>query len=116
VPGHGSPEPGALTPVEVRRVAELAGLEVTEDEMARLANELGGLLRRFSSLGGVDTEDTEETEGAEGPVGPEGSLRPDVPGADPLAERPGEGAPEWRDGFFTVPRLASHDPGGEDAS
>ena len=37
------------------------------------------------------------------------TLRSDVPGPDGLAVPPSYLAPEWRDGFFTVPRLPPHD-------
>jgi hypothetical protein len=36
-------------------------------------------------------------------------LRPDLPGSDALDMPPSSFAPEWREGFFTVPRLSSHD-------
>lgn len=98
-------EPG-LDPAEVRRIARLARLELGEDEVARLAVEMGGILRRFREL-----EAAEEGRGppvAHGELlgrGIEPRLRPDLPGSDPLAFPPSENAPDWRDGLFVVPGL-----------
>ena len=38
--------------------------------------------------------------------------RADVPGADPLILPPSSIATEWRNGFFTVPRMRTHDAAG----
>ncbi|MFQ5889265.1 MAG: aspartyl/glutamyl-tRNA amidotransferase subunit C [Gemmatimonadota bacterium] len=89
-----------------RHVARLARLRLGEEELRRLAAEMETLLTHFAALQDV----------GELPRGPSGRglaprLRPDVPGPDPLTLPIGELAPDWRDGFFVVPRLPALEPG-----
>lgn len=93
----------AVTPEDVRRVAELAALRVEPDDADGLAEELNGILDHFASLEEVDVSGVPPFA-----AGGRAPLRPDEPGADPLARGPDAGAPAWADGMFTVPRLASH--------
>jgi len=90
---------------QVRRVARLARLELSEEEVDRLAGDLERVLSRFRAL--EEAEDAGASAEEDGPdAGGGGSgLRPDRPDPDPLARGPEELAPEWRDGFFLVPRL-----------
>lgn len=103
---------------QVRRVARLARLELSTDEVERLAGDLERVLSRFRELEAAEAADGEEAgeeAGGDGdaaagpsPEAPEdadSALRPDRPDADPLARQPGEMAPEWENGFFLVPRL-----------
>lgn len=83
----------------VRRVAELARLELEEDEVERLVQEMGSILGHFERLEEVDLE--EEGPDREGPP----VTRADAPGSDALALDPEELAPDWRGGYFVVPRL-----------
>lgn len=85
----------------VRRIAELARLELTEDEEERLAGDLAEILGHFEELEGLDLEG----EGGPEDRGLATRLRADAPGADPMAFEPRELAPSWRGGFFEVPRL-----------
>lgn len=89
---------------DVRHVARLARLELDESEVARLTRELEGVLAHMDRIAGLELE----------PAGPDPEgrgltpvLRPDRPDADPLAFGPEAMAPDWRDGFFVVPRLAA---------
>lgn len=93
----------------VRRIAELARLELDEEEEERLAGDLAGILRHF-----VELEEL-ELEAGHGPEdrGLETRLRPDAPGPDVLAREPREIAPAWRGGFFEVPRLDAMRDDGE---
>lgn len=85
----------------VRRIAELARLELDVEEEERLAGDLAGILAHFEELEGHDLD------AAGGPEdrGLAPRLRPDAPGPDELALEPRELAPAWRGGFFEVPRL-----------
>lgn len=100
-----------MTPVdedEVRRVARLARLELEEDEVARLADELGRILDHVDELRELELDGVEE--GGDAPP----ALRPDVPSPDPMAAGPERAAPDWRDGYFVVPRLPGMEgPDGE---
>lgn len=102
-----------VDPDQVRHVADLARLELSEEEVERLSEEMGRVLSRFAELESAERE----TEGDGGPApgsrpgetaadgDDDAPLRPDRPDADRLAQEPAEIAPEWRDGFFLVPRL-----------
>jgi aspartyl-tRNA(Asn)/glutamyl-tRNA(Gln) amidotransferase subunit C len=104
----------AVTEADVRHVAELARLGVDERRLPALVQELNGILGHMQVLQAVDTSRVAPTAG----VGSSGTpLRPDSGPAIPLA-RPRELiAPLMRDGFYLVPRLATHaDSAGLDAT
>ncbi len=99
----------AVTPDDVRRMAELAALRLRDEEVRELAEELGSILEHMDALREVEPGDAE-------PSGTAGAapLRPDRADPDPLADGPGVRAPGWQAGFFTVPRLASHEAEAEE--
>jgi len=82
--------------------AGLARISLTAQETARLIVELGGILAQIERL--LATSVTSESEAPLAaravPAG-----RSDEPGADPLHEELSRVAPEWRAGYFTVPRV-----------
>jgi aspartyl-tRNA(Asn)/glutamyl-tRNA(Gln) amidotransferase subunit C len=91
---------------EVLHVARLAELAVAEEDLPRLVAQLNGIVEYVAQLDALPTE---------------GEIAPFVPGPDalvwrsdevsphPLALPPGSLAPQFRDGFFVVPRLAAMD-------
>jgi aspartyl-tRNA(Asn)/glutamyl-tRNA(Gln) amidotransferase subunit C len=94
-----------LTETEVRYVAKLTNLNLTEDEIARMVHDLGSILDHMDSLAGIDTEgidpmsqvlyETEET----------ATLRPDVERA-PLGNQLAlANAPSPGSGYFKVPKV-----------
>jgi aspartyl/glutamyl-tRNA(Asn/Gln) amidotransferase C subunit len=87
---------------DVQRIAKLAGLGPRPEDMERLQTELAGILAQMESLADVSLDVPEAQEGERS-----APLRADKPGADALARPVRELAPDWRDGFFTVPRLAA---------
>jgi aspartyl-tRNA(Asn)/glutamyl-tRNA(Gln) amidotransferase subunit C len=92
---------------EVKRIARLARLALDEAEVDRMAHELSSILAHFEALRGVDLEGVEPLAIAADRADP---LRDDEPGTcDPLLDRPESLAPEWRDGFFLLPRLPALD-------
>lgn len=96
---------------QVRHVARLARLEVSEEEVARLAVEMSSILGHVAELA---------KDGDDGEAGPRGRglaprLRRDEPDPDPLEREPGAIAPEWREGLFVVPRLPALGVEGEGA-
>lgn len=95
-----------VSPEDVRGIAVLAALQLDDDEAHRLTGDLNDILGHFEVLRDADTEAHGDTEGHGDTE--EAPLRPDEQGADRLAREPGEAAPDFRDGFFTVPRLAAH--------
>jgi len=48
-----------ITEQEVRRVADLANLALREDEVARMAHDLDGILMHIDKLNELDTTDVE---------------------------------------------------------
>ena len=86
---------------EVLHVAKLAELAVREEDLARLVGQLNRIVDYVAQLNEVPTDRMAEPF-LPGP--PAVTLREDVPGADALARSPAKLAPEFKDGFFLVPR------------
>ncbi|HUG41422.1 MAG TPA: hypothetical protein VMM12_13120 [Longimicrobiales bacterium] len=98
-----------LKPEELRRAAALARIDLTDVEVTTLTAQLGDVLERVERLEGGDDA---PPDGAAPPAGRgDGAVRGDRPGADALALGLEAIAPGWTDGFFTVPRLPSHQEG-----
>jgi aspartyl-tRNA(Asn)/glutamyl-tRNA(Gln) amidotransferase subunit C len=96
----------AVTIDDVRHIAELARLGLDSDRARGLVAELNTILAHMEALAKVDTVGVEPAIG----VGAAGTpLRADVGGPIPLARTPDAFAPVMRDGFFVVPRLATHE-------
>jgi len=95
----------AVTEHDVRHIATLARLGLTADRVPALVAELNGILAHMDVLAKVDTSGVDPVHG----VGAGGMrLRADDGEPYPMT-RPRESfAPEMRDGFFLVPRLATH--------
>ena len=96
----------AVTRDDVLHIAELARLGVDGERADELTKELSAILAHMEVLSQVDTSSVPITAG----IGAGGTpLRPDV-GAPPLMQGTLESfAPAMRDGFFIVPRLATHE-------
>jgi aspartyl-tRNA(Asn)/glutamyl-tRNA(Gln) amidotransferase subunit C len=86
---------------QVLHVAKLAELAVEADELERLVDQMNRIVDYVAQLDQVATEPSAEAF-LPGPLSV--SLRDDVEGTVPLARPPAELAPEFRDGFFLVPR------------
>jgi len=87
---------------EVRRIAQLAELDVEDEALPELAEQMSRIIDYVAQLSGVPAN---------------GGLRVFVPGPDairfrpdevnpaPLASGPAEFAPAFKEGFFVVPKL-----------
>ena len=96
----------AVTIDDVRRIAGLARLGLDAERARSLVAELNTILAHMDALSKVDTAGVEPTAG----VGASGTpLRADVGAAPRLSRAPEAFAPAMRDGFFLVPRLATHE-------
>ena len=94
-----------VTPEDVRHIAALAQLGVDPERVPQLVAELNGILSHMDVLTKVDTDDIDPALG----VGAGGMpLRADDGAQYPLLRDRADFAPTMRDGFFVVPRLASH--------
>ncbi|MGE5730671.1 MAG: Asp-tRNA(Asn)/Glu-tRNA(Gln) amidotransferase subunit GatC [Gemmatimonas sp.] len=96
----------AVTLDDVRHIAGLARLGLTDERAQSLVAELNTILEHMDVLSKVDTTEIEPVAG----VGAAGlPLRSDVGPPIPLAREREAFAPSMRDGFFLVPRLSTHE-------
>lgn len=91
---------------DVRHVASLARLGLSEDRARALVTELNTILEHMDALSKVDTDRIEPVAG----IGAAGTpLRADAGPPIPLARDIDAFAPRTKDGFFLVPRLSTHE-------
>jgi aspartyl-tRNA(Asn)/glutamyl-tRNA(Gln) amidotransferase subunit C len=96
----------AVTREDVLHIAELARLGVDTARADELTKELSAILSHMEVLSQVDTSSVPPAVG----IGAAGTpLRPDVGAPALMSETLASLAPAMRDGFFIVPRLASHE-------
>jgi aspartyl-tRNA(Asn)/glutamyl-tRNA(Gln) amidotransferase subunit C len=98
----------SVTDAEVRRIARLAELDVTDEALPLLAEQMSRILDYVAQINAIAGSD---------------GVKPFVPGPDavrfradevkhaPLAFGPAEFAPAFKDGFFLVPKLGAFDEG-----
>lgn len=122
------PEPGVTVTIEeIRRIAALARLRLEQGEAERMARDMRSILDHMAVLGGAAPaaapgSGVTETQAGARPGGrhsgaQESPAEPDETKPDPLSLPLSRLAPDWRDGFFVVPRLpgmagASGEPDG----
>jgi len=102
----------SVTPDDVRQVAALARLSIPEGALAPYVAQLNAILGHMEALQQVPSAGAAAAADA---ARPGMALRDDVVGAVPLTRPPAEFAPQLREGFFLVPRLATHEDVGEGA-
>jgi aspartyl-tRNA(Asn)/glutamyl-tRNA(Gln) amidotransferase subunit C len=91
---------------DVQRVAELANLALTEEEISRMARDLDGILSHIEKLNELDTTNSEPMAQVLFPAADEtATLREDVeraplPNAEAVANAPVSGG-----GYFKVPKV-----------
>jgi aspartyl-tRNA(Asn)/glutamyl-tRNA(Gln) amidotransferase subunit C len=95
-----------VTVEDVRHVAMLARLGLTDERARELTKDLNTILEHMDVLSRVDTNGVEEASG----IGAAGMrLCEDGGPPIPLEAPPDAFVPEMRDGFIVVPRLSSHE-------
>jgi aspartyl-tRNA(Asn)/glutamyl-tRNA(Gln) amidotransferase subunit C len=100
----------AISIDDVHHIARLARLGVSDERAEPLVRELNTILAHMEILSRVDTTGAHEVGG----VGAAGlPLRADVGPQLPLDRSREDFAPRMDDGFFLVPRLATHDDASE---
>jgi aspartyl-tRNA(Asn)/glutamyl-tRNA(Gln) amidotransferase subunit C len=85
---------------EVRHVARLARLELSDEEVDRMAIELAGVLEHISTISELDLAGVAPTSHV---VAVENALRPDEPRPSRTRERALAPAPAVADDGFAVP-------------
>ncbi len=94
-----------IRPEEVRRVAELARLELRDEEVGRVAAELSAVLEYAAAIRRLETG----PEAVDAPAAGETALRPDEPAPPALApEQALAMAPQSVDGYFLVPAFVEN--------
>jgi len=91
-----------LQPEDIRRIAHLARLAVTDEEADRTLAQLNDILRMIDRLQAVDTAGVEPMSH---PLGGAQRLREDAVTERPDREAALRNAPATRDGLFLVPRV-----------
>ena len=94
-----------ITDQQVRYVAGLANLTLSEDEVARFTQELGSILDYMDQLRGIDVEGIPPMTQVLYESGERGSLRPDVERAPLGNSLAVANAPTAGMGYFKVPRV-----------
>jgi aspartyl-tRNA(Asn)/glutamyl-tRNA(Gln) amidotransferase subunit C len=94
-----------LTETEVRYVAKLANLNLTEGEIERMVHDLGSILEHMDRLAEIDTEGVEPMSQVLYETEETATLRPDVVRA-PLGNQLAlANAPASGSGYFKVPKV-----------
>jgi aspartyl-tRNA(Asn)/glutamyl-tRNA(Gln) amidotransferase subunit C len=94
-----------ITEPQVRYVADLANLQLRDDEVARMSRELGEILTHMETLNELDTSSVEPMAQVLYDAGAATTLRPDVE-REPLGNAAAlANAPLAGGGYFKVPRV-----------
>ncbi len=91
-----------LTPDDIRHVAALARLDLSEDEINSLGNELSAILTYIEKLDELDTSEVEPTSHV---VSMKTPFRKDEVTNSPSVEDALANAPQSEDDFFVVPSI-----------
>lgn len=93
---------------EVKKVANLARLKITEAEEKAFTTQLNSILEYFEQLSELDTTDVPPTTRA---IKTSNITRPDQLTPFPHKEELLKAAPEQQGDFFRVPKIISSDEG-----
>jgi len=94
--------------IDIRHVAELARLALTDDEIATFGPQLGSLMTHVDALGQLDTENVSAT----AQVIPSRNVqRDDAIRPETMLSREAalQNAPDTEYGFFRVPRILAEE-------
>ena len=104
-----NPEPaGRLTEQEVRKVAKLSRLNLTEEEVHHFAQQLSSVLGYVSKLGELDVDEIEPMAHA---MDVTNALREDVAARDLTPDEALHNAPAKDEPFFKVPKVIGEGSG-----
>lgn len=94
-----------LSEKEVRYVAGLANLDLSEQEVHQMAHDLGQVLTHIEQLNELDTSEVEPMAQVLFEEDETASLRADVPHACLSNEDAVRNAPQTSGGYFKVPKV-----------
>lgn len=86
----------------IRKVARLARLKVTDEDISRLTPQVGGIMKWIEQLGEVNTD---KVAPLPSPVEMNLRLRPDVVDDGNAQNKVLANAPESLEGFYVVPKV-----------
>lgn len=92
----------AITRQDIDHIADLARLELSEEESERMTRELGSILAYIDEVMAVDTEGVEPLHHV---LDMTNVFREDVPGPCVTREEALKNAPDRTDEYFRVPRV-----------
>jgi aspartyl-tRNA(Asn)/glutamyl-tRNA(Gln) amidotransferase subunit C len=92
----------ALTIEQMRHVAKLARLELSDEKLHQLMGHINALMHHFERLQALPTDEVEPTSHS---IPVYNAFREDVPGTPLPREEALANAPQARDGLFIVPRI-----------
>lgn len=94
-----------LTDEEVRYVADLANLRLSDEEVARMSHDLGQILTHIEQLNELNTADVEPMAQVLFDADETATLREDIPRATLGEERALANAASSGNGYFKVPKV-----------
>ena len=94
-----------LTDAQVREVADLANLELSDEEVARMSHDLGQILTHIGQLNELDTSNVEPMAQVVYEADETATLREDIPRACLTNEVALANAPQKGAGYFKVPKV-----------
>ena len=94
-----------LTDEQVRAVADLANLELTDDEVRRMSHDLGEILTYVDQLNELNTAEVEPMAQVLYEADETATLREDVPHVCLSNEEALANAPQKSAGYFKVPKV-----------
>ena len=94
-----------LTEADVRYVANLANLNLTQDEVTRMVHDLGGILEQMDRLAEINTDGIEPMAQVLFEADDTATLRPDVERAPLGSDLAVANASVTSGGYFKVPRV-----------
>jgi aspartyl-tRNA(Asn)/glutamyl-tRNA(Gln) amidotransferase subunit C len=94
-----------LTDDEVRYVADLANLRLSEEEIHRMSHDLGQILTHIEQLNELDTSNVEPMAQVLYAADEIASLREDIPHTCLTSEEALANAPARGAGYFKVPKV-----------
>lgn len=116
VAGRRVPFPGMPIEIDIEKVASLARIALTPEELERYGRQLGDILEHAERVQALPTDDVPPTSH---PLPMRNAFRPDEVTASLPRDEILEEAPDVVDGYFRVPRIlddAAGDEGGDGAS
>ena len=94
-----------LTDAQVREVADLANLELSDEEVARMSHDLGQILTHVEQLSELDTSTVEPMAQVLYEADETATLREDIPRVCLPNEVALANAPQKGAGYFKVPKV-----------